>query len=559
MISPAARRATRVLLVVAAATVWPQGRPALAQGGGAEFVEVIEAVRPWLVKVHAGGGPGSRREGSPPWAQLRVLLPSVTVHSTEVVACEAEAALKAWEALQRPVSCEFMDTPVRDGLAAIAEGCGLSMLFVPRVSDGLVAVACEGVPGVQALRAVCRLSRREFRLRGGLLVVDENVEPAQDEMLADLASCRNVAALSRALAKQLPMDLASAGPVEAARRLQDELGVAVTLTPSACESRRRVSVQTEASTGSEMLRMVLQALALQAALHQGGLLLFDPATEAPSPATGVAAYGTGLIFDSGGYLVTSAHTLQRRRAAQVTFWDGTVADAVVVGASEQDDVAVLKVDRDGLPLALFGDSDGLRVGQWVASVACPFDSTQPAASVGIVSALDRRINRVYRSCILTDAAIFPGSAGGALVDVNGRVVGMIAAVYTVAQGSKGLGCCIPANMLIKTAEALKYGMPIKQNWVGLTVRSVRPADGVRLGMERARGALVVAVKPESPGHKAGLAANDVIVGCGEGQVEDAMAFAAAVEKSEPGRVLGLRYMRGGKVRHGSLLVDVRGK
>ena len=363
--------------------------------------------------------------------------------------------------------------------------------------------------------------------------------------------------LADGLDRPARIELRDAPPAEAFAKLAAAIGAAVTLTPSAKASRNRVSLQADAAAGRQSLRMVLEALGLQMALHRGGILVFDPAIEDPPAAPAGAAHGTGIVFDSAGYIVTTARTLQHRRTALVLLPDGVRAHAVVVGAADGDDIAVLKIDMRDLPVASFGDSDALRVGQFVATLGYPFDSTKPTASLGIVSATDRRINRVYRSVLVTDAAIFPGSAGGALLNDGGQVVGMVAAVYSGAEGSRGLGCCIPANTLVKTAEALKYRLPIKANWVGLTVRDVEPQDAGKLKLTSAKGAVVLAVRADSPAQKAGLSPNDVIVACDREPIADADGIAAVVEKAEPGSVLSLGFLRGGELRSGKLVVDAK--
>lgn len=530
----------------------------LAEAAESPFVAAIEKARPWLVKIQAGGSETpARRAQAVPWQELRAILPSVALHGKEVVSGEAKGVLAAWSALQRPVSCEFVESPVRDILTAIAEGCGLSLCLKPGVGEPVVTVACQGVPAHHALSTVCRLSQRDFRLRGRTIVAGEDMELGRDEIYADVESCEAAARVAAALDKKHQIELHDAPPAAAFAELEAKLGVAVTLTPSAKASRNRVSLQADAMAGRQLLRMVLESLGLQIALHKGGILVFDPAADGRPAASPGAAHGTGIIFDSAGYIATTARTLQHQRTALVLLPDGARAQAVVIGTAEADDVAVLKVDRDDLPVASFGDSDALRVGEFVAALAYPFDSPRPTASLGIVSATDRRINRVYRSVLVTDAAIFPGSAGGALLNAEGHVVGMIAAVYSAAQGSRGLGCCIPANTLIKIAEALKYRLPVRENWVGLTVRDVKSQDAGKLKLPSAKGAVVLSVGPQSPAQKAGLIPNDVIVACDRQPIVDVDALASVVEKAEPGSVLSLSFLRGGELRSGKLVVDAK--
>jgi len=498
---------------------------------------------------------GSGETGDLPWSELVAVLPSVAVHESKAVSREAQHASKAWEALKQPISCEFVETPLRKVVGVIARECGLSFLVAPQTDDVLVTAACDGVAAHEALRTVCQ--RRDFKLRGEILVVGETVEPERDEMLADVASCASAGEVADALAASHDLDVKDASPVEAFAKVQAKLGVEVRLTAAAKASGNTVTMKTGTLPGRELLRRVVFSFELEMVLHKGSIVVYDPSQEGRRAEAGSATHGTGIVFDSAGYILTAAKTVRGSRTAIVQLPDGVRVEGVVVGADERRDIAVLKVQYGDLAVAEFGDSEGLKMGQFVATLAYPFGSPRPMASVGIVSATDRRINPIYRCAIVTDAAIFPGSAGGALLDDGGRVVGMIAALYSSTEGSKGLGCCIPANLLRGTADALKYRLPIKDNWVGMTLRDIGIQDRPDPQTGAAKGAVVVSVAKGGPAEKAGLTARDVIVACDGGSVADVEALAIAVEKAKPGQALAIQFMRRGKLESGTLEVGAR--
>lgn len=522
------------------------------------FVEAIDSARAWIVKIQARDErTGSGEAGDFPWSDLVVVLPSVAVHESKAVSEEAARAAKAWQALQQPTTCEFVETPLRKVVGVIARECGLSFLVAPNTDDALVTAACDGAPAHEALRTVCGGGRRDFKLRGAILVVAEAVEPERDEMLADVVSCATAGQVADVLAASHDLDVRDSSPVEAFVKVQEKLGVEVRLTAAAKANGNTVTLKTGTVPGRELLRRVVLSFELDMVLHKGSIVVYDPAQEGRRGEAGSATHGTGVVFDSAGYILTAAKTLRGCRTAIVHLPDGARVEGVVVGADERRDIAVLKVQHGDLAVAEFGDSEALKMGQFVATLAYPFDSPRPMASLGIVSATDRRVNRIYRCAIVTDAAIFPGSAGGVLLDEGGRVVGMIAALYSSSEGSKGLGCCIPSNILQGTADALKYRLPIKDNWVGMTLRDVGTQNQPDPKIGAAKGAVVVAVAQGGPAEKAGLAPRDVIVACDGKSVADVEALAIIVEKAKPGQALEIQFVRRGKSESGTLEVGSR--
>jgi serine protease Do/2-alkenal reductase len=211
------------------------------------------------------------------------------------------------------------------------------------------------------------------------------------------------------------------------------------------------------------------------------------------------ALGSGFVFDPAGYILTNAHVITGATSVTVTFQDGTILPATVVGRDKDGDLAVLKVDAGHpLPAAQFGDSSKLRVGDWVLAIGNPF-GLAGSTSAGIVSALDRNIQEdKYDDFIQTDATINRGNSGGPLFDMAGQVIGINAAIYSPSGGSVGIGFAIPSAMAQPVAESLKDTGQIKRGWLGVSSEEVTP-DLVKLfGLPGPSGALIGGTSPGSP-------------------------------------------------------------
>ncbi len=520
------------------------------------FVAAIARAQRWLVKIEAEGQAiePAHLVGEPKQT-LRAILPSIAVHPPSDISRSADDVVAAWNALQKEVSMDFVDTPVTQIVKAIAKQAGLPVALMPNLRPRAITFVCQGIPAYSALVRACRSGRLDFRLRGRVIVVADNDTLGPSEMYADVASCYEVKAWAEALQEPCNVKLVEVPAAEAFAAIETKTGVPILLTNAAREVADRVSLDAERVAGRELLRLVLKALGLQAALRKDGILIFHPeGPERPGAFTNVA-YGSGIVFDSDGYIVTCASTVHRRRNVTVRLPDGVRLPAKVVGVNLRRDVAVLQVPKQGLDEAAFGDSTKLRPGQFVVALVFPFDSAQPTASLGIVSATNRRLSRRYTSAIITDATVLPGGAGGALIDSKGDVVGMVAATYAGAS----LGCCVPSKMLIETATALKYGLPVKDNWLGVTVRTVTPDMQDELGLREAKGARVVAVEPNSPAQKAGMKPDDVVVACGKVAIVDAATMARVVERASQGGVLRFAVLRQGRLITADVVVQQEGK
>ena len=259
--------------------------------------------------------------------------------------------------------------------------------------------------------------------------------------------------------------------------------------------------------------------------------------------------GSGVIVDAEGYVLTNHHVIAGAQRIEVRLSDGREAEAELVGTDPETDLALLRLpagQRDGLPVIEFGSSKALQVGDTVLAIGNPFDVGQTVTS-GIVSALQRQqlgIN-VFENFIQTDAAINPGNSGGALVDAQGRLVGINSAIYSRGGGSLGLGFAIPVEMATEVMEALKRDGQVARGWMGVQTRelSAELVEALRLPAGL-KGVLVSGVVQGAPAGKAGVKPGDVMLAVGEQAVSSPEGLLNAVAKLKPGSEVQLKLQRG---------------
>jgi serine protease Do len=220
----------------------------------------------------------------------------------------------------------------------------------------------------------------------------------------------------------------------------------------------------------------------------------------------------------------------------------------LVGSDKQSDVALLKIDAQGLPVVQVGDSDGLKVGQWVFAIGAPF-GLERTATQGIVSALGRSLpNDSYVPFIQTDVAVNPGNSGGPLFDTAGNVVGINSQIFSRSGGYMGLSFAIPINVAMDVVAQLKETGRVEHGWLGIQLQEVTQDLARSFGLESPNGALVANVTPGSPADKAGLKTGDVIVAYGEKSIVDSSDLPPLVGATRPGATMPLTVMREGKQR-----------
>lgn len=259
--------------------------------------------------------------------------------------------------------------------------------------------------------------------------------------------------------------------------------------------------------------------------------------------------GSGFVFSADGYIVTNNHVIEGADSIKVNLQvdkNGDLSyDAEVIGTDKETDLALLKIKADKpLPYLAFGDSDALKVGQWVMAIGNPF-GLDHTVTAGIVSAKGRTIGAgPYDNFIQTDASINPGNSGGPLINLDGQVIGINTAI--VASG-QGIGFAIPSNMARQVIEQLREYKSVKRGWLGVSIQDVDENSAKALGLEEARGALVSSVTVGDPAEKAGIRAGDVIVAVDGISVADAGDLTRKIGDLLPGVKIDLSVWREGKI------------
>ncbi len=259
--------------------------------------------------------------------------------------------------------------------------------------------------------------------------------------------------------------------------------------------------------------------------------------------------GSGVIVSEDGYIITNAHVVNGADEIQVHIGDDKY-DAEIVGVDEKTDVAILKVDaEEKLTPAKLGDSDKLRIGEWVLAIGSPFQ-LEHTVTAGIISAKGRSRMGIadYEDFIQTDAAINPGNSGGAMVDLNGEVIGINTAIVSGTGGNIGIGFAIPINLARQVMDQLITHGKVVRGWLGISIQQVTDELAKGLGLESAQGILVGSVVPESPAEKAGIMRGDVILSVDDKEVESIEQFRNYIASSPPGKKVKLLIVQDGKRR-----------
>jgi serine protease Do len=277
---------------------------------------------------------------------------------------------------------------------------------------------------------------------------------------------------------------------------------------------------------------------------------FNIPDEAPSQH--VQAVGSGVIYDAAmGYIVTNNHVVEKADRIQVTLSDGRELTAKLVGTDPQTDIAVLKIEPDKLTALEPGDSDGLKVGDYVVAIGDPFGVGQ-TATFGIVSAKGRAGLGIegYEDFIQTDASINPGNSGGALIDLTGHLIGINTAILSRSGGNVGIGFAIPISMAKNVIAQLIAHGKVSRGQLGVAIQDLTPPIAEAMGLPTDRGAaggaIVSRVIPDSAAAKAGIKSGDIITQLDGKDLRNATQLRNAIGAMEPGTGVKLTLLRGGK-------------
>ncbi len=258
-----------------------------------------------------------------------------------------------------------------------------------------------------------------------------------------------------------------------------------------------------------------------------------------------SSLGSGFIIDKDGFIITNNHVVEGADEIKVRLVDGREFRARVVGRDPKTDLALIKISSifKDLPVLPLGDSDKIRVGDWVLAVGNPF-GLENTVTQGILSARGRELGAgPFDSFLQTDAPINPGNSGGPLVNLKGEVIGINSAIIASGQG---LGFAIPSNIAKKIIPELKEKGKIVRGWIGVSIQTITPEIAETLGLKETEGALVADVVHGGPAEKAGIKRGDIIVMFQDKAIKKASDLSAAVAGVQPGKDVPVKVLRSGK-------------
>lgn len=278
-----------------------------------------------------------------------------------------------------------------------------------------------------------------------------------------------------------------------------------------------------------------------------------PEDQLPQPEMKQQGLGSGIIISEDGYILTNNHVVEDVDELRVKLIDNSEYEAKVVGTDPSTDIALIKIDAKNLPVAILGDSDNLKIGEWVLAIGNPLNLTS-TVTAGIVSALHRTINVLQgrnnitsiENFIQTDAAINPGNSGGALVNLRGEVIGVNSAIATTTRYYMGYGFAVPINIAKAVVDdIIKYG-EVKRGYLGVYISEVTPVTAKGVKLDRPRGVFVTSVIEGSAADEAGIKEGDVILSVDGKEVNRPNELQAKIGIKNPGDVVTLKVWRDGK-------------
>jgi S1-C subfamily serine protease len=289
----------------------------------------------------------------------------------------------------------------------------------------------------------------------------------------------------------------------------------------------------------------------------------DPTFEIPE-----TGYGSGVIFDPNGWIVTNEHVVAGAQSLTVTLEDGSTYPGRVYGTDTLTDLAIVKIEATGLPTAPIGDSGSAKVGQLAIAIGSPLGTYTNSVTAGIISAFGRTIEvqdtTVIRNLIQTDAAINPGNSGGALLDSGGNVIGINTAV---ARTAEGIGFAIPINIARPIMQQALAGQELARPWIGIRYIAITKAIAAESGLPVEQGAWVTAqdpqgqqvdpVVPGSPAADAGLRDGDIILAVDGAEIGSDSPLDDILTQYAPGRTVALLVLRDGEQLTLTLTLGIR--
>jgi serine protease Do len=271
--------------------------------------------------------------------------------------------------------------------------------------------------------------------------------------------------------------------------------------------------------------------------------------------------GSGVLISADGYVVTNNHVIEDGDEYEITLNDKREYTASLIGVDPSTDLALLKIEGKDFPYLGFGNSDSLKVGEWVLAVGNPFN-LESTVTAGIVSAKGRNIDILdgeysIESFIQTDAAVNPGNSGGALVNTVGQLVGINTAIITRSGRYEGYSFAVPSNLVQKIITDLRDFGAVQRGILGIGIGEVSSRQASQLGLTSAEGVFVTRVTPESGAADAGLKRGDVIIGINNVVIKSVPELQEMVARYRPGNSLKVEYIRNGKKQIANVVLQTR--
>jgi len=260
--------------------------------------------------------------------------------------------------------------------------------------------------------------------------------------------------------------------------------------------------------------------------------------------------GSGVIYSEDGYIITNNHVVEGATELEVTLYDNRTFRAKLIGRDKKSDLAVIKIETNGLPSIEIGDSDAAKVGEWALAVGNPFDLTS-TVTAGIISAKGRSIELLgggdaIEAFIQTDAAVNPGNSGGALVDINGKLIGINTAIATRTGSFQGYSFAIPVDLARKVVDdIINYGS-YKRAFLGVTIRELDTEYAKELKVNLSQGVVVETLVDGGSAQYAGIQPSDIITNINNREVKSVPELQEVVGRSKVGDTVHLTVLRKGK-------------
>ena len=266
----------------------------------------------------------------------------------------------------------------------------------------------------------------------------------------------------------------------------------------------------------------------------------------------VVASGSGVIISRDGYIVTNNHVVEGADALEVTLDDNRTFTAKVIGADPTTDIALIKIDGDDFPFIPWGNSDNLKVGEWVLAIGNPFNLAS-TVTAGIVSAKARDINIINKSTaieafIQTDAAVNPGNSGGALVNVSGELVGVITAIASPTGSFSGYSFAVPERIARKiVSDLMEYGT-VQRAYIGISINEVTSETAQKNGVTSLKGVYVSSVTDGGAADEAGIKTGDIILKVNDVEVNKVSELQEQIGRYRPGQQISVTVLHGDRKR-----------